>query len=637
MRQLRAKDLRTSRFIVLKSGLAIGTLDANMSSNPSERLGEILHGTYRLERLLGRGGMGEVYETAHLRLVRRFAVKVLKGPIAEAKELERFRQEAQITSALGHPHIVEVIDFNELEDGSAYIVMELLEGENLADRLLKEKRLDLRQAAAILRQTAGALEVAHAKGVIHRDLKPANIFLCNRENRDDYVKVVDFGISKVLGAKVALTKTSEIIGTPHYMAPEQIMGEGKAVDHRADVYAMATITFEMLTGRTPFSADSVPALLYRILDFPAPNALEFNSDIPKGIGRVLQTAMQKEPGSRYDSIRKFWHAFVEELRKCENGWDSQTGNQGAAAAAMKITMGPLLSPSVPPLMPAQQIPLTDQDLVPPSQRPASQKLPANSGKRRSQAAEAPTLVPDSLAHDETQVSGQHPTLATNSLPQPMPDKAKLSELGITEPPLTAVPLTLQAGDDLISLRLKRGGAFGNKSLLLILLTVVAVAAASVIYLRGRPQSAASPPAAADLGSRAQRDLPAVRVDALAQTPPKDAGPKPAIPQGADLGIAAGKDLRIALKRPKPKRPPAVKIGKIRTATLRVSSRYGGKMVPAYIYLDGKRIGESPLYKPELKPGTYRLLVKSTGYKPALKTVILAPGKTLTTVIDLQKE
>jgi serine/threonine protein kinase len=596
-----------------------------MPAKPNERLGEILHGTYRLERLLGRGGMGEVYEASHLRLVRRFAVKILKGPIAEHHDLERFRQEAQITSALGHPHIVEVIDFNELDDGSAYIVMELLEGENLADRLLREKKLNLGQAASILRQTVGALEVAHAKGVIHRDLKPANIFLCRRDDRDDYVKVVDFGISKVLGAKVALTKTSEIIGTPHYMAPEQIMSEDRTViDQRSDVYAMATITFEMLAGNTPFSADSVPALLYRILDFPAPNVQEFREEIPEAIGRVLQMAMQKEPGSRFDSIRKFWHAFVEELRRQEDTLNSETGDQGAAAAAMKITMGPLLSPTIPPVLPSKQVPLTDQDLVPPAQR-------VPTGEQQSPAGESQNQ--DGFAHDPTMASGTRPTLATNSLPRTLAqENGALLELATTEPPVEKVessradvPNTLSAADDLISLRLKRRGILGTKNALLILITVGALGLSLFFYLRGQRQSAALPP------------TPPTKPDARAQpqtapaTDRRDSGP-------ADLAIPrlANPFRDQGAKAKPPKRPTTLKTPKIRTSTLSVSTRFDGKIVPAYIYLDGKRVGEAPFFKSGLKPGSYRLMVRRAGFKSTFKTVILAPGKKLTTVIDLKK-
>src|SRR5689334_9329504 len=181
-------------------------------------VGTVLGGTYRLERLLGRGGMGAVYEARHVRLPRRYAVKLLKLEFAHDRDvLDRFRREAEIASSLGHQNIAEVFDFNLSEDGQAYMVLELLEGEDLSNRLAQGP-LKLGQMLAVLRQVASALEAAHSRGIVHRDLKPSNLFLCKRKGGDELVKVLDFGISKVLHTPNTATQTGAILGTPNYMS-----------------------------------------------------------------------------------------------------------------------------------------------------------------------------------------------------------------------------------------------------------------------------------------------------------------------------------------------------------------------------------------------------------------------------------
>jgi eukaryotic-like serine/threonine-protein kinase len=192
-------------------------------------IGQVLHDTYRIDRLLGEGGMGAVYAASHLRLARRFAIKMLFPAVAEHPEaMARFKREAEVTSALGHPNIVEVIDFYHMPDGTPYLVMELLEGEDLGARLLRTGRLPLDEAASILRQATSGLQAAHQLGIIHRDLKPQNIFLCRRREGGSLVKVVDFGISKVLGSRSSMTKTHALLGTPNYMAPEPRRSKKKA-------------------------------------------------------------------------------------------------------------------------------------------------------------------------------------------------------------------------------------------------------------------------------------------------------------------------------------------------------------------------------------------------------------------------
>lgn len=277
----------------------------------SAMIGRVLHNTYRLERLIGEGGMGSVFEASHLRLARRFAIKVLAPHVASDSEaFARFKREAEITSALGHPNIVEVIDFNAAEDGSYYIVMERLVGEDLGTRISRLGMLDLGHVATIFRQCASALEQAHRKGVVHRDLKPENIFLCQRDQRDDYVKLVDFGISKVLGSQSLVTKTHVLMGTPAYMAPEQARGQPGEVGPRTDIYAMGVLLYEMLSGHQPFVAESVPSLLYKIVHEEPTPLDRARQEITPDLAATVGQALAKEPRDRYPSMKAFWLAYA---------------------------------------------------------------------------------------------------------------------------------------------------------------------------------------------------------------------------------------------------------------------------------------------------------------------------------------
>ena len=328
---------------------SIIAVSRNASGEPV--IGQILKDTYRIERLLGEGGMGSVYEASHLRLARRFAVKVLlPGLAAHPEVLARFQREAQVTGRLGHPHIVEVIDFDRTPRGEPYLVVELLEGENLADRLRRVGRMDLTQAASILRQAAAALQAAHQQGVVHRDLKPQNLFLCRRGARDDFVKVVDFGISKVLGAASDLTRTQSIIGTPVYMSPEQADQRGSAVDARTDVYAMGVILFEMLTGEVPFSASSIPQLLYKIVYHQPPALRSLRPDLPDRLEQVMSRVLAKPREDRFGSMLELWEAFRAAIA-LEESPEEPTEDRGSdwTGGAAAVSAASMASATLPPL------------------------------------------------------------------------------------------------------------------------------------------------------------------------------------------------------------------------------------------------------------------------------------------------
>ncbi|HET6611750.1 MAG TPA: serine/threonine-protein kinase, partial [Kofleriaceae bacterium] len=273
--------------------------------------GATLQQTYVVGELLGSGGMGDVYLASHARLARQFAIKILNSQVAKNPEaFARFRREAQITSELGHPHIVQVIDFNTTPDGSPYLVMEFLDGVDLESRMQEVGPIPFESALVVANRIGSALSAAHAKGVVHRDLKPENIFLCDVPGDPWFVKVLDFGISKIRGSTSILTQEHSVLGTPYYMAPEQAEGENDRIDHRTDQFALATILYEMITGVSPFGGDNIPSILYRVVHSNPPPVHEVADGISPRVGGVIAKGMAKNSDDRFDSIG----AFVKALR-----------------------------------------------------------------------------------------------------------------------------------------------------------------------------------------------------------------------------------------------------------------------------------------------------------------------------------
>ena len=269
--------------------------------------GQVVSDTYRIERLLGAGGMAEVYIAAHTRMPRRFAIKVMNVEASQRQPfLARFRREAEILGTLRHPHIVDITDWNALPDGSPYLVMELLEGEDLAALLGRQRMLPLPQALAIAAQIGEALDAAHQAGVVHRDLKPGNIFLCKNGAFPQFVKVLDFGIAKWEQTdRTPLTANAALMGTPGYMAPEQALGKSRELDARCDQFALAAILYEMLAGQPAFyrSGDAVFNILERVIhEDPVPlNETQASASVI----RAVQRGLSKNRDARFPSIKEF--------------------------------------------------------------------------------------------------------------------------------------------------------------------------------------------------------------------------------------------------------------------------------------------------------------------------------------------
>jgi eukaryotic-like serine/threonine-protein kinase len=273
-------------------------------------VGQVLDGSYRIEQLLGEGGMGAVYIATQLRLDKSVAIKVMARGLASNEEaLERFRREAKVTSALGHPNIVQVFDFSTTPSGEPFLVMEFLEGEDLDQRLRRVGRLSPKEAVSVIKQVGSALAATHAKGIVHRDLKPGNIYLLEVAGARDFVKVLDFGISKVRSASAKLTRTSSIMGTPNYMSPEQAEGRVDDVDERTDQWALACIAWECLTGACPFVGESVPSILFQIVHKQPPALLPQVSGLPAQVEQVLLHALAKDKNQRFPSVAEFTEAL----------------------------------------------------------------------------------------------------------------------------------------------------------------------------------------------------------------------------------------------------------------------------------------------------------------------------------------
>jgi serine/threonine protein kinase len=254
-------------------------------------IGVVLGGKYRLEKKVGEGGMGKIYLSRHITLNKRYAVKMLNPEYSNNQEaIERFRREAVTAGELEHPNIINVTDIDYTEEGQAYIVMEYLDGRELRDDLRNTPIVDTQRALRILYQVARALDAAHSKGIIHRDLKPENIFLIDRSDQKDVVKILDFGISKIKGARASnLTQTGMVIGTPHYMAPEQARGD-REIDVRVDIFALGAIAYEMFTGRLPVNGESPTAILMKILLEEPPPPESINPNIHPGISAGIRKA-----------------------------------------------------------------------------------------------------------------------------------------------------------------------------------------------------------------------------------------------------------------------------------------------------------------------------------------------------------
>jgi serine/threonine-protein kinase len=266
-------------------------------------IGDVLAGKYRVERVLGVGGMGVVVQATHLQLDQLVALKFMLGAALHNPPLiERFAREARAAVRLRSDHVARVLDVGTLESGSPYIVMEYLEGSDLGTLVERSGRFPVEAAVDCLLQACDAVAEAHALGIVHRDLKPKNLFLTYRNDGRPLVKVLDFGISKQkTGGDLSLTRTTEIIGSPNYMSPEQFRA-AKAADERSDIWALGVILYELLTGELPFPADTVTQLTAMVLSEPPRPIQSLRAEVPEELVRVVERCMEKAPDARFQTV-----------------------------------------------------------------------------------------------------------------------------------------------------------------------------------------------------------------------------------------------------------------------------------------------------------------------------------------------
>ena len=302
-----ARAFEKNRIAALERGLALRGETAESAHAPGELDGAILGGKYKILRKIGSGGIGVVYSAEHLHLGSQVAVKVLRGAAArDAAEIARLRREAQVQVSIEHPNVVRTLDLDQMPDGSIYVVMELLRGHSLADKMHREGPIAPGFAVPVFRKVCAALYAAHQKGIVHRDMKPGNIFL----SADGEAKVLDFGMSKLTAAE-SLTQEGFTLGTPEYMAPEQCIGA--AVEGRTDLYAFGVLMYEALTGELPIRAEHRRDLLdLHQRQIPTPMRERHPElDIPAALDRAVMMCLKKRAAERPRDARELDRLLAE--------------------------------------------------------------------------------------------------------------------------------------------------------------------------------------------------------------------------------------------------------------------------------------------------------------------------------------
>lgn len=274
------------------------------ASADSLRPGDVLAGKYKVDRIIGAGGMGMVVQATHIALQDRVALKFLLPEFVGNESLcARFLREAQAAVRIKSPHVARVVDVGTLESGAPYMVMEYLEGHDLGNEVERHGPYNVEQCALWMLQACEALAAAHAAGVVHRDIKSANLFVTHGPDGSSIIKVLDFGISKVSNTTgvSSLTRTHTAMGSPMYMSPEQ-MRSARDVDARADIWSLGVVMFEVLTGKLPFVAESMPQLVALVLESPAPSIRAERPDLPERMNAIVTKCLQKSLADRYQTI-----------------------------------------------------------------------------------------------------------------------------------------------------------------------------------------------------------------------------------------------------------------------------------------------------------------------------------------------
>lgn len=324
--------------------------------------GHVVDGKYKIIRVIGRGGMGVVYEAHHLLLAQSVALKVVLPEIAGHPEIvARFMSEARNSAKIESDHVARVMDVGKLENGIPFMVMELLTGQDLDAILTSEGALDATRVVDLMLETLDGVASAHALGIIHRDLKPGNLFVSRKGSRLTRVKVLDFGISKNLGAAQFagshVTSTSSIVGSPAYMSPEQLRGS-KQIDARADIWSLGVIAYQLVTGVLPYESDNVGALFAAILETEPLRPRQLKPDMPEALDIAIMKCLQKKPADRFKTTLELAAALTP------------MGTKIAERALERIQSLVLMTPTAQ-FMPTSSSPAIDASSTPPIREPAA--------------------------------------------------------------------------------------------------------------------------------------------------------------------------------------------------------------------------------------------------------------------------
>jgi len=472
-------------------------------------LGRVLSERYRILRKLGEGGMGVVYLAEHVVIEKKIALKVLFPDLTRRADLvQRFIQEAKSASRIGHENVIDITDFGQSPEGYVFLAMEYLSGQDLGQVLKSAGPMGWPRAQPILVQIGKALRAAHEGGIIHRDMKPENIFVTPRDDGREFIKVLDFGIAKVMGLEEdapRLTRTGMIFGTPEYMSPEQ--AQGQHVDHRVDIYAVGCIMYQILTGTVPFQAETFMGILSKhMMEAPEPPRKR-NPAIDPGVEAIILKAMEKDPAKRYQSMRDFVTALVPQ------------GSSPDLSGAVSLSTGVSAPRSVVSVSPSRPGTV--------SERPAGAigsgaGSVSSSGGRpaasRSSTPDAPLapLAPLPFATHEITGRASLPLAAAN--PEVRRSKTEVFDRPGSDPLAERPPPQARGGNNL--------ALFGG-------VAVVLAAGALVFYLKQKPAPTGSQSGAAAIGA-------SVAPASAAASPPAVA---PAAQTGAKSGAAVAPAAR----------------------------------------------------------------------------------------------
>jgi serine/threonine protein kinase len=573
-------------------------------------------GNYAVTAALGEGGMGSVYLAEHAMLGRRAAVKVVRPELSTNTEIiARFFNEARALNAIRHPGIVEIFDFGYLSDGSAYIVMEYLEGESLGARCRRLHKLEPRHALLVVRQIGLALAAAHERDVIHRDLKPDNIFLVPDPETPyhERIKVLDFGIAKLAaGGDRAHTQTGSVLGTPTYMSPEQCRGAG-GVDARADLYALGCMLYEMLCGHPPFTVEGMGELIAHHMYFAPTPPRSLDAAIPESTERLVLWLLQKEPAARPQTARE----VVDTI-------DRLVGSAPVYAALRPQTTPGVLPPAVRASTPTPVA--TSPTPAPSPVAPApSRPVTMTSAPVTSASMGPATPVPASMGPATPVPASMGPA---TPVPAPMGPATPASMEPATPAPMVSPPMpvapktltTLSGAAGLSRVEVPAWRPDGRRRWIAPVVAGSLIAIGGVVVMMSgapeRERGRAAPPIAAPAAPPPQVTRLAVPTAAPSSPDPSPVAgsahaPVPAAPQAAE--------------------PPPASPAPVAKIAIAIDSVPRG----ATVIVDGKTVGTTP-FAESIEPSTGQRLytLQRRGYEPA--TVTLAGDRAATERVKLKR-